>query len=95
LIEERSEMVNKKVIVKGINHLHSKHHQTLEEKRQTTLATGKATIEQTNTGNDQPDQKGTNSEIDVVKLISGVLRIHVRLYRVTTSGVSRVEHRLV
>lgn len=52
-------------------------HQALEEERQTALATCKAAIHQTNSRDDQPDEKATNDEVDIVEFVAAVLGVDI------------------
>lgn len=52
-------------------------HQTLEQQAQTTLASGEATIEETNAWDDEPDDEGAEDEVGVVVFVAGILGVNV------------------
>lgn len=62
----------------------------MEKKRETRLATGKTTIEQTDTRNNEPDEESADHEVNVVELIAGVLKVDINLKGVTSLGLGRV-----
>jgi hypothetical protein len=67
------------------------HHQALKEHGQSRFPSGKTAIEETNSGNDQPNYKSTEYEVRVMVFQANVLGININLERISSTGNGFVE----
>lgn len=70
---------------------HRRNHQTLEEHGKRRLAACKTSIEETNAGDDKPDNEGAEDEIRVMVLEASILGIDIDGEDVTALGLTLVE----
>lgn len=68
--------------------------QGLEQQGQGGPAPGQAAVQQTEAGQDGPDDEGAGGEVGGVPLAAGVLGVDVDLEAVAARGLGRVERRL-
>lgn len=61
-------------------------HQRLEKKGEGRLPAGKATVQESDAGYNEPHYEGAEDQVRVVVLEAHVLGVHVHLERVATSG---------
>ena len=80
--------------MRGKQDIHSNYHHRLKEKRQCRISTRNSAVEESNAGDDKPDNESAKDDVGVIVLESDILRVDIDLEGVPSVGGGGVVLRL-